>query len=92
MKKELKEMMEKESYRMVTYGLIEENYLLGTNARRSYGIAVYADEENNGAGAAIMSVHDVTADRKGIEKLISTCNCLELSPLHLQDVIEDFLK
>ena len=85
--------MEKEIYRTVTYGLIEENYLLGTNARRSYGIAVYvyADEENNGAGAAIMSVHDVTADRNGIEKLISSCNRLELSPIHLSDVIEDFL-
>ena len=83
--------MEKEIYRTVTYGLIEEKYLLGANARRSYGIAVYADEKNNGAGVAIMSVHDVTADRKGIEKLISTCNRLELSPIHLSDVIDDFL-
>jgi hypothetical protein len=38
-----------------------------------------------------MSVRDMTEDRQEIAELVSLCNHLELSPLHLHDVVEDFL-
>ena len=38
-----------------------------------------------------ISVKDVFYDRKEAEAFIKTCNRLNLSPLHLHDVIEDVL-
>lgn len=36
-------------------------------------------------------VKDISTDKHKIEKLVNLCNELELSPIHLDDVIEDFL-
>ena len=91
MKRKRKEMMENENYRTVIYGLIEEKYSLGAEVRRAYGIASYANATDSGTAEMLASVHDVTSERPRIEELISTCNRLELSPIHLSDVIDDFL-
>lgn len=34
---------------------------------------------------------DVSADKARVEQLIKTCNSCSLDPIHLGDVIEDFL-
>ena len=52
-----------------------------------YGIAAYADTEKDG----VASVHDVTTDKQALDELVSLCNRLELSTVHLLDVVEDFL-
>ena len=75
----------------VTYGLTEEVYALGTERRVSYGIVAYADAEEDGTTTIIASVHDVTADRQALSALVELCNRLELSLIHLNDVVEDFL-
>lgn len=36
-------------------------------------------------------VHDITSDKQALDKLVSPCNLLELSAVHLMDVVEDFL-
>lgn len=89
MKKEYKEKMED---MRVTYGMIEENYISERESRRAYGIAVYADAKNDSSAEMVAAVHDVTSDRKQMDELIEKCNRLSLSPVHLQEVIDDFLK
>ena len=75
----------------VTYGVIEEIYSLGISSRTSYGIAAYADSAEDGTVTIGASVRDVTADKQALSKLVALCNRLELSTIHLNDVVEDFL-
>ena len=75
----------------VTYGVTEEIYSLGISSRTSYGIAAYADSEENGTATIVASIHDVTTDKRALNELVSLCNRLELSTIHLLDVVEDFL-
>ena len=75
----------------VTYGMTEEVYSLGAERRVSYGIAAYADAEEDGTATIVASVHDVTADKQALAELVELCNRLELSLMHLNDVVEDFL-
>lgn len=75
----------------VTYGVTEEIYSLGATSRISYGIAAYADAEEDGTATIVVSVHDVTTDKQALDDLVSLCNRLELSTVHLMDVVEDFL-
>ena len=76
---------------MLTYGVIEETYRLGNDARTSYGIAVYADADRDGTATVVSSFSDVSPDRRPLDQLVEWCNLLELSPTHLRDVIDDFL-
>lgn len=75
----------------VIYGVTEEIYSLGNSSRISYGIAVYAASEEDGTDTIVASVHDITADKRALSELIDLCNRLELSIIHLNDVVEDFL-
>ncbi len=75
----------------VTYGMIEEIYSLGSDSRTAYGIAAYADAETDGTASVLQSIHDITADREKLLALVETCNRLKLPPMHLRDVVEDFL-
>ena len=80
-----------QDFETVTYGIIEETYALQRNARTSYGIAAYADSAQQGTATIVVSVHDITSDKERLQELISICNHLQLSPIHLSDVIEDFI-
>jgi len=75
----------------VTYAVTEEKYSFGDKCRISYGIAAYSGAEEDGSATIIASIHDITTDKSGLVKLINDCNRLELSILHLRDVVEDFL-
>lgn len=75
----------------VTYGLTEEIYSLGSTSRTSYGVAAYADPEKVGTAMIVAYVRDVTEDKQALAELVSRCNRLELSTVHLMDVVEDFL-
>ena len=75
----------------ITYGVTEEIYSLGASSRTSYGIAAYADSEADGTATIVASVHDVTDNKQALVELVSLCNRLELSTIHLMDVVEDFL-
>lgn len=75
----------------ITYGVTEEIYSLGHSSRTSYGIAAYADSEVDGTATIVASVHDITADKNTLAELVFLCNRLELSTIHLNDVVEDFL-
>lgn len=75
----------------ITYGITEETYSLGNTSRVSYGIAAYADADEDGTATIVASVRDITANRQALAELVSLCNSLELSTTHLMDVVEDFL-
>ena len=75
----------------VTYAVAEEKYALGEEKRTSYGIVAYANAEQDGTATIVTSVRDITSDNHRLIKLVDDCNRLELSPLHLPDVVEDFL-
>lgn len=36
-------------------------------------------------------IDDISTDKNKVEKLISDCNNHELDPIHLADIVEDFL-
>ena len=75
----------------ITYGITEEIYALGENRRVSYGIAAYADAEVDSTATILTIVNDITGDRSKLIQLVEMCNRLELSPVHLIDVVENFL-
>ena len=75
----------------ITYAVAEERYTLGDEARISYGIVAYSNADKDGSKTIVASVRDVTSDKVGLTKLVNDCNRLELSTIHLNDVIEDFL-
>lgn len=37
------------------------------------------------------AIEDVACNKPSIEKLIALCNRMSLSPIHLPDVVQDFL-
>ena len=75
----------------ITYGTIREIYEFGGNCRSAYGIAVYSSAESGGIVSVILSFHDVSADKERVDKLVWLCNQLALAPVHLAEVIEDFM-
>ena len=70
----------------VIYKVTEEKVPTETAERITYGITGYADGDR-----PIVSVRDVTTDKTGLLALAETCNRLSLSPIHLYDVILDYL-
>ena len=69
----------------ITYVLTEDRHTVDGKCYIFYGIAAF-DEER-----ALVAVRDVSKEKERIEQLIEACNRLALSPLHLHDVVEDFL-
>ncbi|MBQ9086459.1 MAG: hypothetical protein IJY47_04660 [Clostridia bacterium] len=67
------------------YEITEEIHNDCTQA--SYGIEVYEGE----TGVLITSICDISCNRQRVVRLADQCNRLALSPIHLRDVIEDFL-
>lgn len=75
----------------VTYAVTEEKYALGEEKRTSYGIVAYANAKQDDTATIVASVRDITSDKQLLRKLVDNCNRLELSTVHLHDVVEDFL-
>ena len=68
------------------YILIRDTYTDGTQRRIGYGIAAL-DRES----VTISAAHDLSSNETEVAELVKMCNRLKLSPMHLQDVVEDFL-
>ena len=74
-----------------TYGVSEEKYSLGDTTRVSYGIVAYAGSKKDGIASIVASVRDISNNKTRMEQLADLFNRMELSPIHLNDVIADFL-
>ena len=75
----------------ITYGVSEEKYSSDDSTRISYGIVAYAGSKQDGIASIVASVRDISNNKTRIEQLADLFNRMELSPIHLNDVIADFL-
>lgn len=66
-----------------TYLLIEDAVTADGKKVHTYGIAVMPKPSHE--------FHDLATDREAVARLVSRCNELRLDPIHLPEVIEDFI-
>ena len=71
------------------YIVVKNEYIDGENTRVSYGIA--AIENCDGVDCVLESVSDIFSDFYEVETLVNVCNVEELDPIHIKDVVNDFL-
>lgn len=71
------------------YIVVQSTYKNGDATRIGFKIA--AAEEYDGVTTILESVSDLSSDIEPIEHLVEVCNDLQLDPIHLQDVVTDFL-
>lgn len=55
----------------------------------TYGIAVAVD--NDGCFILVETFADISLDKESLERLVNMCNGLQLDPVHLRGIIDDFL-
>ncbi len=75
----------------IRYGIVEEKYRYKNHVRISYGIVAYSQSDDTDLSTIIASYRDLSSDQQKMQNLVQLCNRLSLSPLHLPDVIDDFL-
>lgn len=75
----------------IEYGVVEELCLLENDSQISYGIAICCSHEEKGCFSILEIIGNITTDKEKLAELVHTCNRLKLSPVHLRDVIADFL-
>ncbi len=75
----------------VFYKILEQHCCLENDICQSYGIAAYTFAESTSSSAIVAVVNNITSDRQRLSNLVQQCNLLKLSPIHLKDVVEDFL-
>ena len=68
------------------YVLVSQAYSDDTGNRIGYGIAL-VDRGRVTISAAL----DLSPDKAEVADLVRKCNRLKISPVHFQDVVEDFL-
>lgn len=74
---------------MYKYIVVKSEYINGDRTRIGYGIAVV--EEYDGSVSVLDSVSDISLDIESVEGLVELCNRAELDPIHLYEVVSDFL-
>ena len=57
---------------------------------RSYGI--HAFEVTGNHIRPVTQIHDITSIQTEAETLVQLCNAYQLSPVHLSDVVADFIE
>ena len=71
------------------YIVVQSTYKNGEITRTGFGSATV--EEYDGVTTILESISDISSDIEPIERLVELCNNLQLDPIHLQDVVSDFL-
>ncbi len=73
------------------FGILKQEYINGEKSRISYGIAAFDSICDGDTASVIHSVGDVSEDYQKVSELVDLCNREQLSLMHLDSVIEDFL-
>ena len=55
----------------------------------TYGIACV--EEDNGHAELVAQISDISTNQEKMEELVKLCNKMQLSPIHLRDIVDDFI-
>ena len=71
----------------IKYAVVEGDASAETDFTVTYGITAYDPSSNR----VIAHIGNITCDKKRLEHLVDLCNRGKLSPIHLYDVVEDFL-
>lgn len=71
------------------YALVRSELYFGEASAVSYGIA-HVDMRDN-VPIILESVLDLSEDRASVENLVELCNDLCLDPIHMKDVVYDFI-
>lgn len=70
----------------MVYRVVEKEHVSEEGKQyTSYGIELFDGEE------LLRSAYDIDTDYSRVEKLCALCNLFSLSPIHFEDVIEDYL-
>lgn len=69
--------------------IVTRTTYLGETQHTGYGIA--AVEEQDGSMIVLHSISDIAPEISRIRYLAERCTALRLDPIHLRDVVEDFL-
>ncbi len=70
----------------VTYNLIEGFFTVEQKTHKGCGISVTESKSDDK-----ICFNDISTNKEAVVNLISLCNELQLAPIHIKDVIEDFL-
>lgn len=65
----------------------KETYSMENNTYVGYGIAVQASD-----GSILSVMPDISVNESEVQDLIELCNSLVLDPIHLHDVVQDYLE
>ena len=72
----------------IKYSVFESSIICNGLAQVTYGISA---EDTSSRGLPIVCIQDITSDKNSLEHLVDLCNRKNLSLIHLNDVVEDFL-
>ena len=75
----------------VIYEKTRDTVLLEGKRYTTYGIAARLPHDSEQDGITIAAIPDISTDMAEVDALVARCNRLALSPVHLNDVVEDFL-
>lgn len=75
----------------ITYGVVKETYEVEGYRRTSYGIAAFSDVELQGASCILFAARDLSVNRQPIDALVLKINQSQLSEIHYEDIVNDFL-
>ncbi len=70
------------------YRIHEGNYSVENSCYVGYGIVI----RDAVSRRELLCIKDISLSKKKISALIKRCNRLRLSPLHIYEVIDDFLQ
>lgn len=72
------------------YIMVSSTYMNGDKTRSVYGIALVNDSDCD--TVILRCYYDLTPDASKAEELVSSCNRYKVEPIHLEDIVEDFLR
>lgn len=75
----------------ITYAAVQEVYSIKNKKRISYGIVAYSDPSSDDTVTIVASARDISPDLSKISSFVNELNRMNVSPDHLQDVVENFL-
>ena len=73
----------------IMYQIIKNTYPNNTVFAHTYGIAFTITYDD--CIVVLSAIYDICQDQTAITQLVELCNRLQLDPIHLQDVVDDFL-
>lgn len=69
------------------YSIFEDKYVLEGQTYTGFGILITSIADN----MVVAKIEDVTTSKYELCRLVQLCNELSLDPIHIYDVVEDFL-